>query len=614
MNSGAGGLGGNSDAPKQKRDPAHSLYIGNLPDTMFDLDLYKHFSSRGYKLKNARVMFDEANRSKRFGYLNFHDASEAQRCLTEMNNTSINGKQILLNKQKDREFDSQANLLVRNLPKSLDQKGLADMFKAFGKIGSCKLEIYGDGTSRGFGYVQFDSPDDAKKAIEALNDKTIDGQMITVVVHSKRDERETQAERYTNLFLQNLPANYNAQSLRDLFSQYGEIASVEMGSKPGHGFISFKNHEHAQAAREAVNMKLKLDDKTILCFPHIYKKESDLQPKGSNSNPIVQNQKEMFKSNIYVRFIPKHVTKEELEAEFSRAGTICSTRMKPFEMTNQIDGTKFTSYQIAYVLYQDVKDAQKCIRLFDASRPFGMNNKALKVDFWQAKEDLKNERDEKSQNYIRQILNLCKTKPGFMGGAPGAPGMMQGGQFPGGFQQMGQDGQAPQQQMGGHHGNFRQGGRGGYNQNHRGGNRGGRGGRGQHHGGRGGMNKGQRGGGNYNNQNQQQHQQMQMQQAQQNQGMPPAPQQQQMQPQPGQLIMPKVDVSALDNLKTNEEREDFVGNAIYPAVLNAFGDQEAPTITGMILDESAVNYKDLLSNQQYFVSKINEARNVLKSS
>lgn len=120
----------------------------------------------------------------------------------------------------------------------------------------------------------------------------------------------------------------------------------------------------------------------------------------------------MFKSNIYVRFIPKHVSKEELEAEFARAGVICSTKIKPFEMVNQIDGSKFTSYQIAYVLYQEVKDAQKCIRMFDASRPFGLNFKPLKVDFWQAKEDLKNERDEKHQNYIRQILNLCKQTSG----------------------------------------------------------------------------------------------------------------------------------------------------------------------------------------------------------
>jgi hypothetical protein len=64
-----------------------------------------------------------------------------------------------------------------------------------------------------------------------------------------------------------------------------------MGGKPGHGYVSYKDHADAQKALEAVNMKLKLEDKTVLCSPHVYKKESDLQPKGSNLNPIVQNQK-----------------------------------------------------------------------------------------------------------------------------------------------------------------------------------------------------------------------------------------------------------------------------------------------------------------------------------
>jgi hypothetical protein len=34
----------------------------------------------------------------------------------------------------------------------------------------------------------------------------------------------------------------------------------------------------------------------------------------------------------------------------------------------------------------------------------------------------------------------------------------------------------------------------------------------------------------------------------------------------------------------------------------------------MILDESAVDYKELLSNSSYFVNKVNEARAVLKQS
>jgi len=446
MSGGAGGLqSGNTSGeprPKKQHDPSHALYIGNLSDTTFDLDLFKFFQARGYKLKSARVMFDDQSRSKRFGYLNFHDAAEAERCLNEMNNCELSGKQIVLNKQKDRDFDSAANLLVRNLPKSVDQRQLAKMFEDFGRIVSCKLELYGDGSSRGFGYVQFETVDAATKAIEKLNNTAVDGQPISVLTHQKQEKREgTATERYTNLFLQNLPADYTSDQLRDIFAQYGDIASLEMAAKPGHGYVSFKDHADAKKALDAVNMKLKLGDMTVLVSPHIYKKEADLQPKAGGGSAIVQNQKEMFKSNIYVRFIPVGVTKDELEAEFSRAGPICSTRLKAHEITSSTDGSKFVSHQVAYVLYDEVKNAQKCIRMFDNSQPFSRNHKNLRVDFWQAKEDLKKEQDEKSQNQIKQLINFIKQvnhtqrgygmqQPGFggAGGMPGqaAPGGMQG--------------------------------------------------------------------------------------------------------------------------------------------------------------------------------------------
>lgn len=141
-----------------------------------------------------------------------------------------------------------------------------------------------------------------------------------------------------------MPEDFTSEQLRDIFAKYGDIASLEMGAKPGHGYVSFKDHADAKKALDAVNMKLKLGDMTVLVSPHIYKKESDLQPKSGVSNPIVQNQKEMFKSNIYVRFIPCDVTKDELEIEFAKAGTICSTKLKPYEITNKMDGTKFVSH------------------------------------------------------------------------------------------------------------------------------------------------------------------------------------------------------------------------------------------------------------------------------
>lgn len=57
-------------------------------------------------------------KSKRYGYLNFKTEAEALKCLEEMNNKELNGRPIILSKKKDQEYDSQANLLVKNLPET----------------------------------------------------------------------------------------------------------------------------------------------------------------------------------------------------------------------------------------------------------------------------------------------------------------------------------------------------------------------------------------------------------------------------------------------------------------------------------------------------------------
>ena len=79
--------------PKKKFESSHTLYIGNLSSTTFDNDLFKHFSSKGFKIASAKVMVDANTRKSRcFGYLNFYSAEEATRCLSELNNTVIDNR------------------------------------------------------------------------------------------------------------------------------------------------------------------------------------------------------------------------------------------------------------------------------------------------------------------------------------------------------------------------------------------------------------------------------------------------------------------------------------------------------------------------------------------
>jgi polyadenylate-binding protein len=72
----------------------------------------------------------------------------------------------------------------------MDQKGLSDLFSKYGTIKSCKLEVFQDGQSRGFGYIQFDTPESADLAIKELNNSSQHGKKIEVQHHKKKEDRE----------------------------------------------------------------------------------------------------------------------------------------------------------------------------------------------------------------------------------------------------------------------------------------------------------------------------------------------------------------------------------------------------------------------------------------
>ena len=62
-----------------------------------------------------------------------------------------------------------SNLYVKNFDASIDDRKLEEHFSSFGKVTSAKVMRYDNGVSKGFGFVSFSIPDEAKKALDALN-------------------------------------------------------------------------------------------------------------------------------------------------------------------------------------------------------------------------------------------------------------------------------------------------------------------------------------------------------------------------------------------------------------------------------------------------------------
>ena len=80
-------------------------------------------------------------------------------------------------------------LYVGGLPYSMTEDQLRELFVPYGTIDS--IRIISDkfsGQSKGFGFVEMATDDDARKAIEGMNNKEVEGR--TLVVNEARPEEK----------------------------------------------------------------------------------------------------------------------------------------------------------------------------------------------------------------------------------------------------------------------------------------------------------------------------------------------------------------------------------------------------------------------------------------
>lgn len=81
-------------------------------------------------------------------------------------------------------------LFVGGLPFAMRDQDLFDLFSQYGTVESANVIMdRATNRSKGFGFVEMSTPEEAQKAIEALNDSEVDGRKIVVNVARPREER-----------------------------------------------------------------------------------------------------------------------------------------------------------------------------------------------------------------------------------------------------------------------------------------------------------------------------------------------------------------------------------------------------------------------------------------
>jgi len=143
-------------------------------------------------LKASKVIRDKATGlSYGYGFVEYISPEHSQRAVDTLDGLNLQSKRIKVAHARVSQDVRPSNLYVSGLPHQLGDAELTALFVPFGAI--VRTRVLSDPSthlSRGVGFVQFSSHDEAQQAINALNEKTPDGLSGPIGVKFAEDNRE----------------------------------------------------------------------------------------------------------------------------------------------------------------------------------------------------------------------------------------------------------------------------------------------------------------------------------------------------------------------------------------------------------------------------------------
>eukprot|EP00250_Pteridium_aquilinum_P000983 c11160_g1_i1 orf=222-2270(+) len=343
---------------------AAALYVGDLDAEVTESQLYELFTQAG-PVASVRVCRDlVSRRSLGYAYVNFvasADETAAVRAIESLNSTPVNGKAIRImwsHRDASRRGSGSANLFVKNLHESIDNKELHEIFLPMGSILSCKVSTQ-DGKSRGYGFVQYETDEAANLAIERINGATIKGKKLYVVKFIRKSERTLPGAEvmFTNLYVKNIDPDITEEVLHSNFAEYGRITNViimkdEEHKPKGFGFVNFERPDDARRAVEAMNGAL-LGSKAIFVGRAQKKAEREQILRQQFEEKQLERSQQYQGSNLYVKNLDDRIDDEYLQRHFSCYGNIVSAKV----MRNE----KGISKGFGFVCFSSPEEATKAV-------------------------------------------------------------------------------------------------------------------------------------------------------------------------------------------------------------------------------------------------------------
>jgi len=311
-----------------------SLYVGNLDPDVNEQRLYEHFIHYG-NIINTKVMRDSYNgESRGFGFVTFANINDALRAKSLLNYTKILDREIRIAlKRNPSELNTGANLFFKNLDPTITSKKLEEECSKYGSIISCVVKV-DDESNRplGYGYVQFETSNNAEDCVNSLNNVQFGEKNISVSYFLPKNKRLNPFAK-SNLYIKQFPAEWGVPEIEAFvirtFEIYGVISShgvfedKNIGKK--YAFVAFEEQECAQKALVELN-----DFEVEGHDEHIY--VAYAQDKATRRRTLKSKHlKFKNETNLYVKSLKPDVDQRKIALAFEKYGKVTSVCLKVHE-------------------------------------------------------------------------------------------------------------------------------------------------------------------------------------------------------------------------------------------------------------------------------------------
>lgn len=311
-----------------------SLYVGNLDPEVNEQRLYEHFVQYGHII-NTKVMRDSYNgESRGFGFVTFANINDALRAKSLLNYTKILDREIRIAlKRNPSELNQNANLFFKNLDPTITSKKLEEECSKFGSIISCVVKIDDENNKPlGYGYVQFETAQNAEECQQQMNNMMLGEKNISVNTFLPKNKRQNPFAK-SNLYVKCFPPQWSDAEIEkfiaDNFGLYGTISSSgtfeDKHINKKYAFVAFEKQEDAQNALSELNEHeiQGHDEKLYVAYA---------QDKATRRRTLKsKHMKFKNETNLYIKSLKPDVDEARVAAAFGKYGKVTSVCLKTHE-------------------------------------------------------------------------------------------------------------------------------------------------------------------------------------------------------------------------------------------------------------------------------------------